>query len=244
MEELVKQLEQIGLDDKEAEIYLAVLKLGKGLIVDIARKSGVKRTTVYEYLDDLERKGLVMKTVKGKRILYLPEKPERIVKILESRKKKAENMLPELRSLYAASSGKPSVRFYEGIEGMRSIYREMTQTPKTLWAVFSADAYTQVFTERDGHEFLENIKESGGQIKDMVMDTKAGREYVKAEYNKGFGGSKLLPDNFKLSADILVSGNKVAMNSMTSLVGVVIENKAIADMQRNFVKFLWKHRKA
>lgn len=241
MEDLAKQLENIGLEDKEAEIYLAILQLGLSNVVDIARKAEIKRTTVYEYLDNLLRRGLICKTVKGKRIFYLAEKPERILHIWEVKKKHLEKILPELQSFYALSSGKPKVKFYEGVEGMRQIYREMTKTSKTLWSVFSADKYYNAFSEKDGLEFFENIKEHGGQIKDLVEDTPAGREYVKSGYHKGIGGAKLLPKDFKLAADILVTGNKVAMNSLVNMVGVIIENSEIAEVQRNFIKFLWKN---
>lgn len=241
MEDLVKQLEQLGLQEKEAGIYTAILMLGQGDISDISRKSGVRRTTVYQYLGDLEKKRLVAKTVRGKRTEYIPEKPERIVKMLESKRKQAEKILPELQSLFSRSSGRPNVRFYEGKEGMREIYREMTKTSQTLWAVFSADAYNKVFSVRDGDEFIANIKERGGILKDLVEDTPEGREYVKMDLNKGFGGSKLLPENFEITSDVLVAGDKLAMNSMTRLVGVIVENPEIAEMQRNFIKFLWRH---
>ena len=36
----------------------------------------------------------------------------------------------------------------------------------------------------------------------------------------------------------MVAGNKVAMLSLVNLVGVIIENPEIADLQRNFVKFM------
>jgi hypothetical protein len=38
----------------------------------------------------------------------------------------------------------------------------------------------------------------------------------------------------------MVSGNKISMISLTNLVGVVIENKEMAKLQKNFLQFIWK----
>ena len=51
-------LKNIGLSPKEAKVYLAVLKLKKGLITSIAEQAGVNRTTTYDILEYLNKKGL------------------------------------------------------------------------------------------------------------------------------------------------------------------------------------------
>lgn len=241
MEDIARNLIEAGFEPKEVEIYLAVLSLGKATVTDIARKSGVKRTTVYEYLDDLVRKNLVHKTSQGKRIMYLAENPEKIGKLLDYRKKHFEKILPDLKSVFARSSHKPQIRFYEGIEGMRAIYDEMTKTSQTIYGAFAADKYFSVFNEKDNKKFFENIRESGGQIKDLIEDTPAGRKHAKSDNYKDIGHPKILPEDFKLSVDIMIAGDKVAMISLVNLIGIVIENPEIAELQRNFIKFIRGH---
>src|SRR3989339_1834872 len=140
-EEIINQIREAGLEPKEAKIYLAVLELGKATITDVAKKSKVKRTTIYEYLDNLVEMGLVGKTVKGKRIFYIAEDPKKLIYILENKKKKVALALPALQEIFSASFSRPKVRFYEGIEGMRNIYNEMTKTSQIIYGAFGADRY-------------------------------------------------------------------------------------------------------
>lgn len=237
-ENILKQLEDSGFEEKEAEIYLAVLQLGKSTVSDIARKSLVKRTTIYEYLEKLLNESLIHKTVKGKRVYYVAENPERLVKILERRKRKISSIVPELQSIFDVSRHKPQIRFYEGIEGMRIIYDEMTKTSQTIYGAFSAEKYFAVFSDEDNEKFFQNIRESGGQIKDVIENNPAGKKFAKSKFYDKIGSPKILPENFKLSVDLLVAGDKVAMISLVNLAGVVIENPEIADLQRNFIKFM------
>lgn len=237
----MKNLENVGLEPKEAGIYLAVLHLGKATIADIARKSKVKRMTVYQHIDDLLRKSLVHKTAQGKRVFYVAESPEKIVKILERKKKHFEKVLPDLKTIFGHSSHKPQIRFYEGIEGMRAIYDELTKTSQTIYGAFAADKYFSVFNEGDNERFFQNIRESGGQIKDLIEDTPAGRKHAKSGNYKNIGAPKILPKDFKLAVDLMIAGDKVAMISLVNLVGVVIQNFEIAELQRNFIKFIRRH---
>lgn len=243
MENLEKIIEEVGLNEHEAKIYLTLLKQGQSVISDISKHSGIKRATVYQYIDDLVVRDIIRKTVKGKRTMYYPEDPKKLLTIVEKKQKMIKKVFPELEQLYLHSSSKPVVRFYEGKEGMRSVYREMTNTPKTLWSMFSTDRYFKVFNEKDGVEFTENIYQSGGQLKDLVQDTSLGREYIKEKWGGENAVSKLLPKDFDFSIDLLISGDNVAMISFDNLIAVVIENKGIAELQMNLLKFIWKQTK-
>jgi len=238
MEKLAKNIEELGLETKEAKIYLAALHLGGATVSDLAGKSGLKRTTVHFHLNTLVRKNFLYKTAKGKRIMYIAQDPQKMLKVLEKKKKHYEKILPELESIYSYSSHKPRVRYYEGIEGMREIYNELTKTSQTVYGVFSAEKYFSVFSEKDNDEFFKNIKENGGQIKDIIEDSKIGRKHAKSKFYGGLGSPKILPEDFNVAVDLMVAGDKTAMISLVNLVGVVIENAEIAELQRNFVKFM------
>ena len=52
-------LSSIGLQQKEAKVYLALLELEQGTVSKIAKLSGLKRPTIYLILDDLIKNGYV-----------------------------------------------------------------------------------------------------------------------------------------------------------------------------------------
>ncbi|EKE11197.1 MAG: Sugar-specific transcriptional regulator TrmB family [uncultured bacterium] len=243
MENIEKIISFAGLNKNEAKIYLTLLRFGQSVISDIAKNSGIKRATIYQYIDDLSAKDIVRKTVKGKRIFYYPEDPKKLIDIIERKEKKMKEVFPELEKMYQHYSSKPTIRFYEGKEGMRSVYREMTKTSKTLWSMFSADRYFQVFSEKDSLEFVDNIYQNGGQLRDLVKNSRLGIQYVKEKWGGNSTVSKLLPKDFEFSVDLLIAGDNVAMISFDNLVAVIIENPGIAQLQKNLLKFIWKHTK-
>lgn len=247
METVKQQLAFLGLEDKEIEVYLAILSLGKCTITDIAAKSLVKRTTIYAYLESLVARGLVFKTADKKRVLYCAEEPEKIKKTLESERRKLEEkkerltaLVPQLEALYATAFSRPRVSFYEGKEGIRQVYRQILETHRNIFAVFSPDSFFRLFSAHENRQLLELLRDSGGILHSLIEKTGRPNEEIKNKDYEKFIKSKFLPDDFKFETDLLVSGETVALISFKTFIGVIIEDKGVADLQKSLVKALWK----
>ena len=53
---LEKYLQEIGLSDKEAGVYLALLATDNSSVIELAGKTKIKRPTVYVILESLAKK--------------------------------------------------------------------------------------------------------------------------------------------------------------------------------------------
>jgi len=82
MKALLRELEKLGLSDKEAAVYLASLELGPSPVQVISRKAEVNRATTYVMIEVLLQKGLMSTFDKGKKTMYTAEKPERLHRIV------------------------------------------------------------------------------------------------------------------------------------------------------------------
>ena len=122
--EIKVTLEQLGLTGKRADIYLAALELGSSTVLEIAKKAALKRTTCYDVLLDLQEKGYIFETIKGKKRLFLAEDPEKIQKMLQAKESLFSEILPQLKSIYNIKGTKPKIRFYEGKVGLREVYAD------------------------------------------------------------------------------------------------------------------------
>jgi len=68
--QIISQLKNFGLSDKEISLYLAVLANGPTTATNLARAAGLKRPTVYVLLETLLDRGLLASEKnKGKQFL-------------------------------------------------------------------------------------------------------------------------------------------------------------------------------
>ena len=73
-----KFLQDIGLDNKEIDIYLGLLQVDSSSVLELSKKTKILRTSIYSVLDSLIEKGLVSEIKKGKKSYFQAEPPERI----------------------------------------------------------------------------------------------------------------------------------------------------------------------
>lgn len=129
------KLQQFGFSDKEAKVYLALLEIGSAVASDIAKKSDIKRSTVYIILDTLAQRGLVSVTERQGVTLYNSTPPERLIQHLKSMANRysgfadtAKELLPELKSFGSPSidtASTPKVKLFEGNEGVKTVYEDI-----------------------------------------------------------------------------------------------------------------------
>lgn len=78
-----KTLSQIGLNEKEIEVYLALLKKGKASPSTLSKITKIKRATVYSVADSLVARGIVALDQVGKTMTLIPLPPESLKQIIE-----------------------------------------------------------------------------------------------------------------------------------------------------------------
>lgn len=113
--EFVRELEQIGLTAKESVVYLALLSLGTGTAYRIAEQCEVKKPTVYVILEDLRKKGLVLKVPHAKKALFVSRDITEYLQEQESRLKSVHAIVPQLHAL---GGGGANVFFFSGMRGI------------------------------------------------------------------------------------------------------------------------------
>ena len=136
-------LATLGLDHKQTDIYLALLKLGPASIRDIAVESGVNRGTTFEQLKVLKAKGVISQMPRGKRKVYCPEPPENLMALADQKLSELQqaqatlsrDILPDLNAI-AKDSSETNVRHYEGDEGIEFVLRDILQTMEGTDAPF------------------------------------------------------------------------------------------------------------
>lgn len=246
---LGKQLQQFGLDEKEAKVYLALLELGPAPIPNIARKSGVKRTSVYDILERLIKLGFVTMMTKKKHRVYSAEEPEKIKKFwLEQQKETKEKIqdldkiLPELKSLFNISAIlRPKIKFFEGIEEIKKVFEDILICKnKEYWYITSRKKLKELVGEEYLNEFVK--KRAAAKIKIYSLRTETDKledKYLR-QHKKELREVCYLPEGIDFNNTIVVYDNKVAIfSSKKENYGFIVESDELVGTMMTLIKILW-----
>ncbi|MBT3418990.1 MAG: hypothetical protein HN726_03980 [Candidatus Magasanikbacteria bacterium] len=186
-----QELEQFGLDESEAKIYLALLHLGPSSVTEITNKADITRTLGYHVLEKLCTYGLVKNVSQGtKKKQYVAEHPSNVVRFVEERKenwerklKEAEQRLPNLLSLYKIAD-KPVVQYQEGVEGIKTLYLQSLESTTEVISILDLDSF-EIGEIKDFVSGCARIRKKK-QIKErsLVLDTPIARERFKEMFHE------------------------------------------------------------
>lgn len=235
-------LSKIGLTKNESKVYLALLNLGTAQAGQITEKSGVHRRNVYDAIDRLMEKGLISFVTVNNKKLFSPVNPRRFLELIEEKKFELDNLkddfnniMPELE-LKAALQQKHDVRFYKGVEGLKSVYEDIIRTGKD-YIGYGPGQYIEAILKHYFKHFVN--KRIKSRIRLMLIYDEASRNTVKVN---ALSDVRYIPDQYSSRAALRIYGDKVALLLLSEEdpLAIVIKNKAISDGYRKYFEIMWK----
>ncbi|MEN9582522.1 MAG: hypothetical protein RL641_476 [Candidatus Parcubacteria bacterium] len=240
-EELVKSLEKLGLNEKESKIYIAALELGKFSVLSLASKTGIKRPTCYLILDELCKKGLISTHPKAKKVIYVAEHPNNLLKKTAGAHALAKEIVPELQSLIDSNAERPNLKVYSGQKGIQGIYEDMLEDGFDLYYITS----TKELVEAAGKEFIDDWIErriaKGVKTFRISVQEKEMPEiplYVGSAEN--MRSVRYAPPGFVTPYTIYIYGKKVAfISTKKDLFGFIVESADLAISMKAMFDVVW-----
>lgn len=242
-------LTSIGFKEKESKVYLALLELGEQPSSTIAKKTGINRTTCYLILMDLMRRGLVSSFEKGKINYFTAANPETILTHIQAEKKnleKQENFfktnLETLLELTESKNIKPRVQFFEGFEGIKTVYNDTLKNKNKILGFGDIQNYPERLKEFIYNEYIPLRIKKKISFYGIVPSTEATSSRVK-EDKKFKRATQKIPIELPLNIRLNIYGNKVAFMSHTDekYSGVIIEDKLIHQAMSTIHRLAWMH---
>lgn len=241
-------LTQLHLNDRETAVFLALVKLAKpSTIAEIARTAQITRTYVYEIIDLLIKRGLVSEVKNGKIKVYESVDHAGLMAFVSRQKKELDRIeksllqtSSEFNALQVGKSQKTKVRFFDGIEGIKTLYGEIKkdfegqQENFELLTIFSPENLLRVMPEFTFFSFPK------AHSRDIVCADNGFDEYRKQI--KAFGnniefcvwpkGQGVFP------TDNIAWKNKIAYLDLVDYPsGIIVEN---VSMNRTFTMWFNK----
>lgn len=241
-------LQSFGFSEKEANVYISLLELGKGTVTEISRKAGINRTTGYDILGSLSLKGVVNVSGKEPKQEYAAESPASIIEYLKRQAaetadhiKKAEVLVPELNLLHALKN-RPKIRFYEGKKGLQHAYEDTLTSSEQIRAYATIDdmhkALPDYFPEYYKRRAKKNIS-----IRGIVPKTLAALDRQKYNQEEKREIAFVPADKYYFSPEINIYDNKVMIASWREKLGIIIESEEIADAMKKIYELSWAEAK-
>lgn len=235
---ITAELKKIGLSDKQAKVYWAILNLGTCTILEIARQCGLKRPTVYNIISELAPLGLISKVPLDKKIYFKAENPLQLINLLKKKEGALNQIIPLLQTAFTKTLDKPSVKVLEGEDAMLTV-RDDWFTAKEIRFFGSIKLLQSVFPEHM-EKVMKWIKKNKIITKDLLANSPEDLAYAQKTANDHYQ-VRISPPDLPFKIDCAIYNNKLTIFSMMeSLFVVVIEDKNIVESFRHLHELAWR----
>lgn len=239
---------QAGLSEDQAQVYDMLLERGPQKASSISSWTGVKRGLTYKVLEQLEIMGLVEKKGgDGTVATFYPQHPSLLMHTLEGKEKElalAKEMLTfslgTLSSKYNLITGKPSVQFYEGLEGVAKVMKDTLTTKGEILQLIDNEAIVK-FASEINETYVKERNAKNIHKKMILEDTEFSRMRAST-YDQKTIEVRFLPKADFAETAMQVYDDKVSYITLNNekKVGIIIEDKNIALFQKSFFYSLWE----
>lgn len=247
---LIKEfLCKLGLNQNHSSIFLELMKQGKLTVLEISRASGISRSSVYRYVDELKGEGLIIEVIENGKKYYQTEDISNIERKINDQKSDIdflENTISQIRPLFKLSQEikQPGmkVQMYKGPDGIKQMMWNSLKTRGELLG-YSFRSNREIvgdeFADKWRREFLKRKLKMRNLIN--YNYSKIANREIK-EKQQGFE-TRVVPRNLLIlehQADIY--NNVVAFYTWhrSKVFGMEIVSEAIASVQKQIFEIVWK----
>ena len=224
-------LKEIGVQEGEVTVYLALLKLKETTATQITQYTGLHRSYVYDLIEKLKERGLVSFVIKNNVKYFRASHPSKILDYIKEKEEKINTILPELINLSQEKGEDIKVEIYKGKEGIKTILNDILKENRgyLLFGHLKFEELLPIYVKQfvklaDKQKIIEKaILEKGIKI---IPTKRHEYKYISKEY--------LFPNA------VIVYGNKVAIFIWQEPYYVLlIENKDVALSYKTHFNLLW-----
>ncbi len=241
--EIKEALAALGLNEKEAAVYMALLELGRASAYSVSTRSGLKKPTTYVILDELIRKGLAVQVPREKKQLYVARSAEEAFGVAQERLDLAKKKLPEILALTKGESTKVSTIYFEGIRGIQQTmeYGLKAMKGKEIVGFYAIAPDENTDLNAYFKEWNDLRHSLGIRMRGIAPEHANLKEYRDDDAEMGREFKSVPYEEFSSEIAIDATDTTVRIQDYKNLQGIVIENREVAKTLREIFEMAWKN---
>lgn len=248
-------LKLLGLNENEISIYLTALSLGNAPASLIGKRVNIERSHTIYICKGLVKKWFLTFIEKNNTFFYSPIPPYKLLQITEKEKKEIEDketklnrIIWELESMINPNTSLPKVKFYEWVDWMIDIYKDMLKE----WAdIYDCNMIDRTFMHEDvinywANEYMPAREKMTNRSFTLYNRPTGFDEYTQWDEKVRRVTLFIPPDIYPFKSQVLIYWKKVAFCSLDrkDLTGAIIENDAIHETQFSMFRLAWNYARA
>ena len=235
---LYNNLLELGLNQLEANIYLALLHEKYPNMTKLALGLGISRVTLYQNISNMRQTGFVENQTENSRVLPKIVSPQIILgklqqksALLSTQADQLDKLMPKIMSHYDRNSKDSIVSFYQGKSQFQTLFMSLLDEKKPILHFGS----NEIFAELVGYDFLEMYVKQRLDKKIVTREITFDFNYLRSrrkDFENEYTFYKFLPKNSEKPGSYVVVGDKISLWNPVLTRIITISDPILAEFFR------------
>jgi len=245
--ELIKELINQWLSEKEAQIYLTLLELWKSWAATLSRRTGIKRVTIYALLKSMTEKSVVTMFQEKGVNTYVAISPDKLLNRKKHQLEIFEQKIPEFLNIVDKRWKRPQIEYYDWVSGIKKMYEHLLVFKNPMYAFLSDDDIHENLHDYLNYQYVEKRRKKKIHAHVLVNRSEVNETYQEQVRNDPLTTIKLINQELDWLEweTILYGENNVmfALYSANELVWYTIQSTQLYNSLMTLFNFVRKHGK-
>lgn len=241
----------LGFSNDEAKVYITLLENGTQTGGSLSKILDIPRPTAYGYLNNLTTGGMVAQSIHQNVKKFTAEPAEKIrilyqrkIESLHQEQKTLEAIIPVLEKRMGLSAFHPTLKFFEGVEGVQNLMEDMLQYKSmesyTIWPIQSMlDVITPEFLRYHNKARIKR-EISFKSIWHREQAEKLGQPQYLGTGKQYLREIRISPQNMDFRMGCWYYENKaIFISSIAENFGFMIESAEMLELLKAQFKIIW-----
>jgi len=229
---IIEVLENLGLETREIKIYLTLIREPNLTALQIAKETGIDRTTTYDILEKLMNKGIVSLFIQNKTRHFKALTPKKLLFYFKEKYSSLETILPSLNQVSDKTKEPVRCELFQGKNGFKTVLMDFVEANTDYKAIGIRKEYEEILgylTDQYVLKFNElNVKETAIVERDaeFIPIKKGVYRYID---------KKFLPP----ITTVIYNNVVIFFIWKEPYFAIRIENKEFAKLQEEYFDIMW-----
>jgi len=236
-----RDLQNLGLSQREAKVYVALLALGSTTVGPISNKTTISSPKIYPTLQKLQEKGLVSHIIVSKTKYFQALSPNNLLRTIKEKEALFTELVPQLEALQFLQNTIPTAEIFQGFASTKTLFDDIVSK-------MDMDSFYYVFAFKDQYKtnntakyFVQNFHKILEELN--VDDRLIAHTSVKNEVLEAYSGNTNVKKRFSQAsfpAGLIITKNFIIIDSWEKeAVHIRINSSAIAKQYALFFESMW-----
>jgi sugar-specific transcriptional regulator TrmB len=232
-----KELEELGLSENETKIYIVLLEHGMLNPTEIAKKTGLRRTYIYDAVEGLLDRGIVNTVLLDNKKHFQAVDPAILRENFELKLRHLDEVLPKLSDLFKSAKEETTVELHRGKKVYSTLLKDLVSNIKKKDVVHLLGVDEEKLESAEPvylKQYLNILREKN--VRERIIIKKGGKKFKGPSLSYRELDEKFIGETttviFQSKVYIFIGGSPNYL--------IIIQSPRVAETYRRQFELLWK----